>query len=186
MNAFSKPLVTNALLLVIAICAVIHVATVCTRQTHQSAYATHRPHAKASPSMSKKEKPLQSMGTVPRSTTTSSSIQHPPTADQPDGFKVGGAKVTDNFDMSNMLNRSLKCPSDAQISLADFSCRGDKASDIRRFVKSLHEGAYKQLPIPGKFDKVIEKYGKSALTQQALDIFEASRAKKRMMKQPQP
>ncbi|MCC7459687.1 MAG: hypothetical protein IT286_00150, partial [Proteobacteria bacterium] len=71
------------------------------------------------------------------------------------------------FNFQNMVFAALRCPSDGTISLADVACRGKDVEERRKFVDALAE---QNLPPRMMFDKIIEKFGEKALSDEALEI----------------
>ncbi len=73
----------------------------------------------------------------------------------------------EGFNFSNMVFAALRCPSDATATLADIGCKGKDAEARRAFVGEL---AAQNLPPRMMFDKIIEKFGEKALSDEALEI----------------
>jgi hypothetical protein len=101
---------------------------------------------------------------------------HPPMGSGDGGDAGHGPMQGGEFDPAAMALAALVCPGDPTTTLADESCSGQEADKRRQIVRSAVD---QQLPIRKVFDKVIEKYGESALTAQALEI-------RRSMRRPGP
>jgi hypothetical protein len=83
------------------------------------------------------------------------------------GAPAPTANANSNFNFQNMVSAALKCPSDPTVTLADVSCKGDDTKKRREFVTELFG---QNLPPRMMFDKIIEKFGEGALTDEALEI----------------
>lgn len=83
------------------------------------------------------------------------------------GAEAPAASTNSSFNFQNMVSAALKCPSDPTVTLADVSCKGDDTKKRREFVTELFG---QNLPPRMMFDKIIEKFGEGALTDEALEI----------------
>lgn len=111
---------------------------------------------------------LSEMGSAP---SPSQPMMNPHGADSGDADSdQGGAQppqMGGNMNFQNMIFAALRCPSDATITLADVACRGKDADTRRKFVDGI---AAQNLPPRMMFDKIIEKFGEKALSDEALEI----------------
>ncbi len=106
---------------------------------------------------------LSGMGAAPSPTQPMMNPHDPDGSDQGTPDQQGGG----NFNFQNMVFAALRCPSDATITLADVACKGKDAEARRKFVDSI---ADQNLPPRMMFDKIIEKFGEKALSDEALEI----------------
>ncbi len=144
--------VTNVLLLIIAVFLLILVVN--------SSPKTARPSSRDN---------LSQMGSVP-SPHDEAPMMNPHTQEgEMANNEVPSAPPasTAGFNFQNMAFAALKCPSDATVSLADMGCKGADAKKIRDYVGEL---TAQNLPPRMLFDKIIEKFGEGALTDEALEI----------------
>ena len=147
MKDFGSSKITNALLLAILVSAWM-ICGNCDKMGRTS--SPHRDD-------------LSGMGAAP---TPSQPMMNPHATDNGD---VGAAdpQGNPNFNFQNMVFAALRCPSDATVTLADASCKGKEADTRRKFVDGL---AGQNLPPRMMFDKIIEKFGEKALSDEALEI----------------
>ncbi len=87
----------------------------------------------------------------------------------------GQPSAHQQFNPTEMILAALVCPSSASLALSDPSCEGKDAKTRRDFVMEIYS---QQLPISKIFDKVIEKFGMNALTQEAQSIRNARKPSK--------
>jgi len=137
--------ITNTLLLIIAILLLVLVAG---GNRHMAPTPTRAPA-------------LSDMGSAPQMQEAS---------DPHAGMQM---QTPENFNFQNMIFAALSCPEDQTITLADFGCAGDEASERRQFVKNLNAQG---LPPRALFDQIIETYGEDALTDEAMEIRKNNRA----------
>lgn len=135
--------VTNVLLLIIAILMFVQISS-------------------NSSSRSPGKHDLSSMGSAPRA---SSQMVNP--HEHMEDETSTQAPKGDGFSFQNMVFAALRCPSDGTVTLADIGCKGKDADERRKFVSSLSS---QNLPPRMMFDKIIEKFGEKALTDEALEI----------------
>lgn len=149
MNNFGSSKITNALLAAI----LISLWVICN--------GNHSPRKAPSP-----HGDLSEMGAAPAPTQP---MVNPHGSDDgaPATPAEGLAKQGGNFNFQNMVYAALRCPSDATITLSDAACKGKDADTRRKFVDSLSD---QNLPPRMMFDKVIEKFGEKALSDEALEI----------------
>lgn len=148
MKDFGSSKVTNALLLAILVSAWI-ICGNCDKMGRKSS-----PHLRDD---------LSGMGAAP---TPNQPMMNP---HENDGGNMGAPdqQASGNFNFQNMVYAALRCPSDATVTLADVSCKGKDADARRKFVDGL---ASQNLPPRMMFDKIIEKFGEKALSDEALEI----------------
>ena len=156
--------VTNALLLIIAIFLMILVVNSSPNASRSN------PHAAAG---------LSQMGSVPPMSQPDMPEGTPPDqgdAQPPQNNPHGNAPAanSDSFNVENMAFAALKCPSDGTVSLGDQNCKGAEAKKRQDFVMEL---ATQNLPPRLLFDKIIEKYGEAALTDEAREIRKNNRSR---------
>ncbi|MEZ4846972.1 MAG: hypothetical protein R2877_08640 [Bdellovibrionota bacterium] len=153
MKNFGTTKVTNILLVIIALLMMIQIGN-------------------KSPSSRMKKSPhgdLSDMGSAPQPTQMFNphaeeghdhEMDAGPAANLAEAQKQG-------FNFQNMVFAALRCPSDGTISLADVACRGKDADERRKFVDGLSS---QNLPPRMMFDKIIERFGEKALSDEALEI----------------
>lgn len=139
--------VTNGLLLIIAVLLMVMVSNCPPSSKHVA------PHSD-----------LSRMGAAP--SPTDSQMINPHTHGEDMGAEAPQTKG-EGFNFSNMVFAALRCPSDATATLADIGCKGKDAETRRAFVGEL---AAQNLPPRMMFDKIIEKFGEKALSDEALEI----------------
>lgn len=144
--------VTNVLLLIIAILMLVMVAS--QPQNDTPRYAASAPD-------------LSQMGQVPSTGNVPN-----PHAKVPMG-NPSTVTEDENFNFQNMIYAALVCPGDPTLTLADFGCKGDEATDQRAYIKAIYEQG---LPPRALFDEIIDKYGIDALTDEAKEIRRNNRA----------
>jgi len=105
---------------------------------------------------------LSKMGAMP--SETSAPMMNPHAHEE---MGSAPAPQSGGFNFQNMVFAALRCPSDGTVSLADISCKGKDAEERRKFVSGLSD---QNLPPRMMFDKIIEKFGEKALTDEALEI----------------
>ncbi len=108
---------------------------------------------------------LSNMGAMP--SETSAPMMNPHAQDDADTDSAPSATQNEGFNLQNMIFAALRCPTDGTVSLADISCKGKDAEERRKFVSGL---SGQNLPPRMLFDKIIEKFGEKALTDEALEI----------------
>jgi hypothetical protein len=109
---------------------------------------------------------LSRMGAAP--SPTGSSMMNPHAHDHESDSATNMAEAQKNgFSFQNMVFAALRCPSDPTVTLADIGCKGKDAEVRRSFVGEL---ASQNLPPRMMFDKIIEKFGEKALSDEALEI----------------
>lgn len=161
MKNWSSLGVTNILLLIIAVFLLILVVN-----SSPNSGKTTNPHLTG----------VGQMGAAPD--VTDGPMGNPHDDDQPDDQSMGAPDASQNphgeFNVQNMAFSALKCVKDATTSLADQNCKDAESNKRREFVTQL---ASQNLPPRMLFDKIIEKFGEAALTDEAREIRKNNRSR---------
>jgi hypothetical protein len=151
MKNFGSAQITNALLLIIAVLLMIQIGN------NSSPRGYKAPHGD-----------LSEMGGAPEPSATFNPHAEDGHNHEMDAGPAAGLAEAQKqgFNFQNMVFAALRCPSDGTITLADVGCKDKEADERRKFVNAMDAN----LPPRMMFDKIIEKFGEKALSDEALEI----------------